>query len=841
MSTLAHDLRFSLRQMAAKPGYTAVVVLVLALGIGANSAVFSLANELLLRPLTGDRVPGEIVGLYDRDREQPDNYRSFSYPNYLDIREETDVFTDVAAIGLGLVGLSEGDATRRAMGLVVSSNYFDTFGGGLTAGRPFTLDEERPGSDSRVVVVSHGFWRSRGGGSELLGSSLRINGRPFTVVGVTTPGFTGPIALVAPEVYFPLGSWELVVNDLFRRDPARGGLADRGHRALLLFGRLHPGLTEEDAAPRLAALSHHLEEAYPAANENQEIVVHRVQRLGLSTSPGDDGQAVGLLLLLQAMSGVVLLIACINLANLLLARANARRREIGIRLALGAGRGRIVRQLLVEGFVLALAGGAAGLLLAQGAMRLLVSSLSGAFPVVIEYNTRPDLRIVAATLGFAIAATLLFALWPALRLARTQLVPELKRQTADHGGSGRPRKLSLRNALVVAQIALSLGLLTAGGLFLRSATAAARAEPGFELKNGLIAGVDPQLAGYDEQRGREIYRTLLERVRALPGVEAASVASLVPYGSVTERETVRRPGLGDDTADAAAIHNVVGADYFAALGLPMLRGRGFTRGEEESPDAAPVALIDEPLAKRLFPDQDPLGQEIVFIADDDVTAKGPALTVVGIIPGLRHDLFDRTPVAHAYTPFGSGYRSWMNLHVRLAGGGPAAEAAAIDTLRRTLGGVDEALPIFSVESLESHRDGSVQLWMARTGARLFTVFGGLALFLAVVGVYGVRAYLVTLRTREIGIRVALGAGPRQVLWLVLRDGMALTAVGLAAGLGLAVLIAMAAGKFLYQASPFDPIAFSGALALLFAAAMIATLLPAQRALAVSPTEALRAE
>ncbi len=839
MSTLVQDLRYSLRVLAGRPGFTAVAVLVLALGIGANSAIFTLVNELLMKPLAAEQVPGTLVGLYSQDRVRPDNYRAFSYPNFVDIRDGNDVFTNLLAEGIGLVGITEGDSTRRAMAFVVSSNYFETLGGHLAAGRAFTAEEERPGSQQMVVIVSYPFWQQHGGGADVLGSTIRVNGRDYTVIGVTSKGFTGANALISPEILAPLGVYELIVNDLFQEDEAHTGLDDRENHGLVLIGRLLPGLTEEAVAPQLDVVARRLEEAYPNANKDQALIVHRLRRMGISTDPGDDSDVTTAFFLLQAMAGVVLLIACINLANMMLARASARRKEMGIRLALGAGRGRIVRQLLMEGFVLSLAGGAVGLLVAFWAMSLLVSSFVGALPISIDYSPTPDLRVIVAALAFAVASTVMFALWPAVRLAKTDVVPELKQQTGDYAEGGR-RWFSLRHALVVVQIALSLGLLTAGGLFLQSAIGAASAEPGFSFQDALVASIDPALAGYDETRGRQIYGEVLDRVRTLPGVRAASVASLIPFGEVSNSGRVRRPGTTGDEGRTSAITNVIGSDYFASLGLAVLRGREFTPAEESSETGAPIAIVDEPLAARLFPGEDPLGQQIVMVNDDE-TSRGQPMEIVGIVPGLRHDLYDRAPRAHVYTPFGPNYNSWMNLHVKLSGGGREAETATLEAVRRTLRAVDEKVPVLSLQTLERYRETSFFLWIARAGAKLFTTFGVLALFLAVVGVYGVKAYLVALRTREIGIRMALGASPRDVLRLILRDGLVLTATGIVLGLGLGALVAAAVAGMVYQSNPYDPIVFGSAVALLFGAAMAATYIPARRAMRVQPTTALRSE
>ncbi len=720
------------------------------------------------------------------------------------------------------------------MALAVSSNYFETLASHLEIGRAFTADEERPGYPERVAIVSHGYWQRHGANPGVLGGSIIVNGRDYTIVGVTARGFTGSASLIAPEVFVPLSAHELIVNDFAKVGDATG-LGDRENHSLMLIGRLHPGLAEDLANPRLAALATRMEQAHPVANKDQTLMVSRLRRVGMSTSPGGDTEAFAIFGLLQAMAVVVLLIACLNLANMLLARASARRKEVGIRIALGAGRGRIVRQLLVEGFLLSLAGGAAGMLLAFTATRAIADSMAGALPIAIEYDGTPDMRVLAATLGFAAASTLMFALWPAWRLSQTDVVSELKQLVAD---GGRHRWLTVRHALVVGQVALSLALLTCGGLFVRSALEAADADPGFAFRDGVVASVDPALAGYDQARGRELYRELLSRVRALPQVRAASFASLISFGDFSESERVRRLDVVDDEATARAVSNIVGSDYFAALGISVLRGREFTRGEEESPEPPPVVIIDEPLARELFPAEEPLGQQLVFLKRDD-TLTGPRAEIVGIAPGLRHDLYDREAEPHVYVPFGRRYRCGMLLHVKTVSGPRDAEVATLSLVRRTIRAVDDRVPILWLKTLENYRDTSLMLWFARAGAVMFSVFGGLALFLAAIGLYGVKAYLVTLRTREIGIRIALGASPRDVLWMVLRDSLVLTGFGVAIGLGLAVLVAMAVAGMVYQQSPYDPSVFAGAVLVLGLAALAAAYVPTRRATQVQPSTALR--
>jgi len=837
-SALVQDVRYGVRLLAGRPAFTGVAVLVLMLGIGANTAIFTLMNEVLLRPGTGERLPGELVGLYSRDRAEPDSYRLFSYPNYQDIRQQSDVFSNLLAQGPVRTGVTQGDETTRATALAVSSNYFETLGAHLALGRAFSAEEEQPGHAADVVVLGHAFWQKLGGRSDVLGSLLRINGRGYTVVGVAPQGFTGTSAVLAPQLYVPLGRYDQLTSDL-QRDAGQRSLTDRESHMLLVAGRLNPGLSVDSANQRLEALSRSLEAAYPAANREQTLLVHAMPRVTLSSSPGNGGEefVATVLGLLQAMALVVLLIACLNLANMMLAHASARRREIGIRLALGAGRLRIVRQLLVEGLLLSTAGAAAGLALAYWVTRAMAGSLAGILEVALEIDARPDLRVLAATALFALVSTLAFALWPAWRLSRTDVVSELK-QLAGEETTGPRRWLTPRHALVVLQIALSLALLTGGGLFVQSARQAANADPGFELTEGLVASLDPSLAGFEETRTREVYRQLLERVRGLPGVRAAGLASMVPFGELKVEDRIQRLDLDAEAGRMSALSNVVTSDYFHALGLSVLRGRDFTLAEEQSPEGTPVAIVDEPLVRRLFPDVDPLGKQIVFLEKDDTPA-GPPARIVGVVPGLRHEPFDPEPVAHVYRPFGQRHRAAMVLHVKTTSGMPSGPALA--GVSETIRAVDDRIPVLWLESLEGYRERGQWLWMARAGGLVFSAFGALALFLAAVGLYGVKAYLVGLRTREIGVRIALGATSRSVAWLLVRESMRLTALGVAIGLVLAAGVAAAVSRLLYQSSPYQPAVFAGAVLVLGVAALAATWLPARRAARIEPFAALRTD
>ncbi len=685
-----------------------------------------------------------------------------------------------------------------------------------------------------MVVVAHDR-------AALLGKTIKINAIDFTVVGVAPQKFTGTMALVSASMWLPLGMFDVVVNDLFKNNGS--GLADRRNLSLVLAGRLKPGLTAESAAPRLEALSRGLERAYPAENRDQLLTVSPLPRLSTSTSPDTDTGLATAAACLMTLSGVVLLIACLNIANMLLARGSSRRKEIAIRLAVGGGRGRIVRQLLTEGLLLALAGAAGGLLLASWSIAALGRSLAAVMPVAVTFDARPDPMVLAATTIFAVIATVLSGLWPAMKLSRADLVSDLKALTAN-GSPVLGRRLSARNVMVVGQIALSLMLLSGGGLFARGTLKAAAANPGFGYDRQLLVATDPSLVQYDEARGRAIYRDVLSRVRALPGVAAAGMAGSVPFGDFHEGHPVERVGGAAGSAEAgpaSATYRIIGADYFRALGLKMVRGREFTEIEETSATAPRVAIVDERLARRIFAADDPLGQLIRFAARPGAPAKadGQPMMIVGIAAPIRDELFDREAGPALYEPWGRNYRASMFVHVRAAQAGTEADMLA--SIRRTIRDADPGLPVLQATTMLAFHDRSLELWAVRSGGRLFLAFGLVALLLAVVGLYGVKSYLIAERTREIGIRMALGARPRDVMVMVLKEGAALSAVGVAVGLPLSGLLGFAVSSLLYDVKPLDPLVFVTAPCLLSLAALAATWIPARRATRVTPLTALRAD
>ncbi len=854
-----NDLRFAFRQLWKTPAFTIAATVVLALGIGVNTAIFSLVHGMLFAA-PSYQGPAEIVQLFSQNKKDPQSFRAFSYPLYRDIREQNSVFSGLLAHSTAVVGLGEKGNTRRASADLVSSNYFSVLGVAPAAGRAFLPEEEKPGSNERVAIVSHGYWQKHARAQALLGSKLLINGRAFTIVGIMPEGFTGTMSIFSPEVWLPLGVWDALSDDL-------GGdqshlLASREVNQLLLIGRLKSGLTAAAAAPALKGLAANLETALPVEQKNQTFMTAPLDRFSTSTDPADAGPIPMIGALLSGMAAVVLLVACLNLANMLLARGNARRKEIAIRLALGGSRFRIVRQLLTEGFVLALLGGLGGLLLGLWSTDLLMASLGQIVPIDIVWLSGPNPTILGATLGFCVLGTLGFALGPALKLSRAAAIEDLKQQAGEDVVRRRWKFLP-RNPLVVAQIAFSLALLTAATLFIRGAGKAAAVDSGLQGGKVFLLETDANLGGFDETRARDRYRALEEKLGVLPGVEHAGVAAIVPFGTSTVHRSVQRAGvppMSDEAKPATPAEgltfsphwNSVGADYFSAVGLPLLRGRSFTLAEATQPGGPAVAIIDEVLAKKLWPDEDALGQHLQFPIVRDAPPeraglhrgeikRGEAIEIVGIVPATRMRLFENQPPGALYLPFARGFQSNVFFFVRFASLAPKNEAAAADLLRRTVQNVDPLLPVLELRTFAKHMEANPQLWIVRAGAALFSIFGGLALGLAVVGIYGVKAYAVARRTREIGIRMALGAQRRAVLWMILREGLTMVAAGLALGFLFAAATGKILSSILFEVSALDPVAFTVAPLVLAIAALLATWLPAHRAMKISPMAALRTE
>jgi predicted permease len=626
-------------------------------------------------------------------------------------------------------------------------------------------------------------------------------------------------------------------------------------------------VTPAAAATVLRTVAANLEKALPAEQKDQTLIVRPLPRTRTSTYPTDEADLAMVGSALSALAAIVLFVACLNLANTLLARGLARRKEIAVRIALGGGRSRIIRQLLTEALVLSLAGGVGGFIIGLQSTSLLANSLSVHMPVALFLRGGSDPAVLAATLGFCALATLVFALGPAVELTRAGVLAGLNERGAEDSPPRR-RTWFPRHPLVVAQIALSLGLLAAAGLFVRGAFEAGSVETGFKGDPTVLVEADAGLAGYPEAASLQLYRAVNDRLATLPGVQAVSIAATVPFGFVTINRPVQRAGArsAPDARPATAAEglafnvrwNSVGADYFATMGLPLLRGRAFTKVEAEAPDAPPVAIIDEVLARRLWPEDEAVGRRIQWAERGTPTAAGggsgtmgvsddvarrshdpQSVEIVGIVPATRWERFQAGAGGQVFVPFAQGFRGDVFFQIRTTSGVAAADPAFFGLVRREVRAAAPAVPVFTVRTFRQHLDADPQLWLVRSAAAMVSVFAGLALVLAVVGIYGVVAYTVARRTREIGIRMALGARRGEVLRMILREGLIMTSAGAALGLLLALGIGRAMRNMLYQVGPADPAAFTLATAALVATALLACWLPARRAADVQPMTALR--
>jgi predicted permease len=817
MRTLLKDIRFGARALWKSPGFTLVAVASLALGIGANTAIFSLVNTVLLRPLPA-REPSRLVSVsvYGKD----DSMLAFSYPTYRDFRDRGgDALSGVFAERLAPMSLSRDGNNQRVWGYLVTGNYFDVLGVGAALGRPLTPDDDRAPLAGPVAVLSHGGWVRRfGADPSVVGKDIELNGHPFRVVGVMPEGFSGAEVIYTPEVWVPMTMQEWI-------EPGNAWLERRTTQNIFAVGRLKGGVTREQAEASLNNLARALGQEYPDTNEGQRIALVPPGFI----VPQLRGAVVGFAAVLMGAVALVLLIACVNLANLLLARASARRKEIAIRLAMGASRWRVVRQLLTESLLLSLAGGVLGLLLAMWILDL-VAAYRPPIDVPLWIDVKVDVRVMAFTLAASVATALMFGLMPALQSARADLVPALK----DAGALTGRTRARLRGALVVAQVMLSLIVLVAAGLVVRALGRLQTVSPGFEAGRGLVASFDLGLQNYDKARGQEFERQLVERVRALPGVKAASLTDLMPlslnYSSSDVHIEGQQTGRGAN-APLAMVASVE-RDYFNAMSIPLVAGRMFTDADKEG--AQGVVVVNETFARRFFPGRDPaqgaLGRRMSFQSD-----AGPWLEIVGVARDGKYWTLGEAPQLFVYSPLSQSYSSTATLVVR-AEGDPRSLAPSI---RAEVSKIDPALPLFDVKTMEEHM--GVSLFPARVAASLLGAFGLLALLLAAMGVYGVVSYSVAQRTREIGIRLALGARARDVLRLVAGRGMALVAAGLVAGLAFALALTRYMEGVLYGVSATDALTFTLVVILLAAVALLACLVPARRATKVDPMEALRYE
>lgn len=801
--------------MLKSPAFTVVAMLSLALGVGANTAIFSLVNTVLLRPLPITE-PDRVVSVSVTGKD--DSILAFSYPNYVDFRDRNDVLSGLLIQRFAPMSLSREGNNERIWGYLVSGNYFDVLGVSAFRGRTFSPEEDRTRNTHPVAVISYSCWQRRFGADPgVVGNDITLNDRKFTVIGIAPEGFAGTELIYTPDIWVPI----MMVDWI---EPHRQWLDDRDTMNLFAIGRLKPGVDFLQAESSLNVLAAQLGEAYPDSNQDQKI---QLVPPGFII-PSIRGGVVSFAWVLMAAVGLVLLIACANLASLLLARATERRKEIAIRLALGASRRRLVRQLLTESVALSILGGAAGLLLAFWIVDLVMAFKPPVdFPLTIDLKM--DWRVMIFSLAVSIATGIIFGLVPALQATKPNLVTALKDTTAQAGF----RKSRLRSSLVVAQIALSVVLLIAAGLVLR-ALMAQTISPGFDTQNGLVMTVDLGLQGYDEARGRQFQRQVVERVATIPGVRSATTADFIPLsldysgsGVYIEGQEAER-GANVPTAMVA----IVGLNYFDTMGVEIVAGRDFR--EEDNPDSVRVAIVNEAFARRFFPGPDPaeaaLGKRFSF----DPKA-GPVREIVGVAKDGKYFNIAEDPRPFVYSSLTQVYDSHTILITRTAGN-PENMVAAI---RNEITKLDGNLPVFDVKTLTEHM--RLSLFPARIAAAMLGGFGLLALVLAAIGIYGVTSYSVSQRTREIGIRMSLGAQAGDVLKLMIKQGMILILIGVVIGLAAAFLVTGMMSSLLFGVSPTDTLTFAVISVLLAGVALGACFIPARRATRVDPIIALRYE
>jgi predicted permease len=839
LDDLVRDLRYCARLLLKHPGFTLTAVAVLTLGIGVNAGIFGIINGLMIRPLAGADAPGEAVGVFSKDRTAGRDYRPFSYPGFSDLRDAGGPFAHLAGHTVALAGVTENNITRPVTVDIVTTGFFETLGVQPVYGRDFTMEEEHPGTPARSVIVSYKVWERSGLVRTILTQTVRINGQDFAIVGVAPPHFTGTTAILGAEYYLPVAMHDAIASDLDTNGSF--SISDRRSRPLILVGRLKPGVTRQQADAQLKVIAAAHERAYPDDNKNQDLVVGTLDRLDISTRP-QNTQVWLPIGILQGLAATVLLTSCMNLANMMLAFGSARQKEIAIRLAIGGTRSSIVRQLLVQGLMLSLAGGALGLLTATWAADVLVSSMASAFPIFLALDLTPDTTVLVATMIFCSLATIAFGLWPALRLSRPDLLSSLKDRAGEISGTVAGR-ITVRDALVTAQLALSLALLVLSGLFVRGAAAGVSANPGFDVSQLAIAEIDPALGGYNAVQGREAHRAVLEKLRSTPSLESVAEASALPFGDHSFGAAVQRggPRLKNEDPDAAGKllrvqSYTVTADYFKTLGLRMVQGREFTAAEEETVGGTTPVIIDVTLAERLFANETPVGQFLQYGADSG-TADSKPMIIVGLAPAVKHGLLTNRPEGHIYVP--SGAADWTRMFVYARAAAPQTGDAIVRGVREQLRAADANLAVTFVKGFRAHHEGSATVWVLRAAAKMFLTLGLAGTFVAVIGLYGVRSYLVSRRTREFGVRMAIGASRADVLRLVVREGLAVTVAGLTIGLGLAMLLGWGLRAAIYQISPLDPVTLGGGTGILAFASLAASIIPARRAANVLPMTALR--
>jgi predicted permease len=815
IENFVQDLRYGLRMLSKNPGSTAAVVLALALGIGLNTTVFSFVNALLLRPPTSVQAPGELLELWLRNRGASgiESDLPLTYPDYAYYRDHNQSFTGMLAFDgdpESAIWNKSGDG-QVVQGQLVSGNFFSVLGVKPFLGRTLAPEDDVAGNPHELVVLGHSFWQHRlDSDPAIIGKTLQLNGRNFTVAGVAPPGFAGLLVAVEPDFWAPLTTVEQFTHDI-------GRLANREGHWLLVIGRERPGVAASTARAELGVLARQIEVDHPDTNKNLDADVFPATLV-----PGPyRGYVQAFTGLLMAVFGLVLLIACVNAATLLLARATGRTREMAIRSALGAGPGRLIRQLLVESVLLSTIAGCAGVALASWIAPLLLTLKPASLPLTLRVPL--DWRVLLFTFSVSLLTGIVFGLTPALRSAKVQVAPILKGE----GQSGDCRKSRLRNILMVAETAVCVLLLIGATLCVRSLFNASLIDPGFDTHHVAVATLDPASMGYSEARVRAFYQQLSERVGALPGVASTSFVNHLPLGAAREQTTVveGNQSLSEQKTSGISVDVFrVTPGFFDAMDIPLLRGRDFT--QQESDEAASVTIVNEALTHRLWPNQNPLGRRIAMGDGTERTE------VIGVVKTGKYRTLGEDPLPAAYMPRLPGRRT---LVVR-TGGNPTLVLAAI---RAEIHVIDPNLAATELETMQQYM--SLPLFAARTTGLLLGASGILALVLTSIGLFGVISYVTSQRTHEIGVRVALGAGRLEILKLVVGHGLTVASIGLALGLAAALALTRFLSSLLYGIQANDPATLLGVSVGLIFIASLACYIPARRAMGVDPLVALRYE
>jgi predicted permease len=822
MGSFSQDLRYALRALGKSPGFAALAVVTLALGMGVTTTLFSTVNGVLLRPMP---VPHpEQLAVLALQVGGEHGVQNFSYPDYQDLRSQSDAFSDILAYRLTLTALTADNRGDHCIVGRVTGNYFSVLGVQPALGRLILpMEGQTPGADP-IVVLGYAYWQKRfGGDKDILGKHVEINQHSATVVGVAPKEFHGTYALVDMDLYVPLSANfgtkdETTVQDLWTH---------RENRSLSLWGRLKPGVDLKQAQSSLNVVAQRIAEQHPDTDKG--IAVRLFPEKLARPEPDPDNTIPAVSAAFMVLASLVLLVSCFNVTNVLLVRATVRQREMAIRAALGAGRGRLVRQYLTESLLLAFLGGGLGMLLASWATRFL-STLSLGTDLPIHLDFMPDARVYLFALAAVLATGVIVGVFPALRVARRDVSSVL--HEGGRGSSDGRRRQIARSSLVVAQVAGSLVLLVVAGLFIRSLVKAQNVYLGFNPNNVLNLSVDVQQIGYKEVQGRAFYRELDSRLRALPGVVSEAEAFTVPMGVMSANDPVTIEGHPAEAGQQPPMvqYNMVSPQYFETLRIPLQRGRTFTAADDEK--APRVAVINQAMAKKFWPDEDPLGKRFTMKG-----AAGPLLEVVGVAQDGKLKSVIEEPQPSFFLPLEQSYMDFRTIHVRTSVP-PETLALQIQSQIRELA---PGLPISEMQTMHESLQGLNGYLFFKLGAQLTATMGLLGLILAVVGVYSVASYAATQRTHEIGIRMALGAAPQDILKMVLSQGLGIIGIGVVAGLGAAFAGTRLLADLFYGVAPSDPVTFAAVAGLLLGVALFACWIPARRATRVSPLVALRFE